>query len=196
MDKVNAIRRGMWRAAPAVALFFLTACASPPRAFPDLPRLNFVTNITSRNMCGLGVSPAITIANAPQATASYRFRLVNTDVLFQEPWQTTVAAAPSGYREGAIPDYEGPCFGERRLYALAPYFRYRFEALALDGRDRPLAYGQVSMIVRTISETIELEKAAAAGAAPPPPTVPPASEINPMVNPALYPRLPGVIYEP
>jgi hypothetical protein len=145
-------------------------------------------------MCGLGVSPAITIGSVPDATARYRIRLSNTDVLFQTPWQTTVAAAPNGYAEGALTDYEGPCFGERRLYAPAPYFVYRFEVLALDARDRPLAYGQTSVFVRSISEMIEQEKAA--GSVPTPPPTPPASSVNPIVNPALYPRRSGPMYEP
>jgi len=196
MENVNAIRRMKGHAAAVAALLALPACASPPPPFPDLPRLNVATKITSRNMCGLGVSPAITIANAPAATASYRFRMTNTDVLFQEPWQTTIAATPNGYREGALADYEGPCFGERRLYTLAPYFVYRFEVLALDGRDRPVAYGQTSLVVRTISEMIEQEKAAGGGPVPTLPPTPPAGMVDPIINPGLYPRLPGQIYEP
>lgn len=160
MEKVNAIRQPVWRAAAVAAVLALVACASPAPPFPDLPRLSVGAQITSRNMCGLGVSPAIAIGDAPAATARYRFRMINTDILFQEPWQTTVAAASNGYSEGALADYEGPCFGERRLYAPAPYFIYRLEVLALDARDRPLAYGQTSMVVWSLSDVLEQEKAA------------------------------------
>ncbi len=196
MEKVNAIRRTACRAATVAAVLGLGACASPPPPFPDLPRLSVATQITSRNMCGLGVSPAITIGNAPAATSSYRFRMINTDVLLQEPWQTTIAAAPNGYTEGALADYEGPCFGERRLYTAAPYFIYRFEVLALDAGNRPVAYGQTSLVVWSISATIEQEKAAGGGSVPMLPPAPPPSSINPLINPALNPRLSGPSYEP
>jgi hypothetical protein len=197
MGKVNAIRHpvsGACRAMAPLALLTLAACASPPPQFPELPRLDVATRITSRNMCGLGVSPAVSIANAPAATARYRFRMTNTDVLFQQPWQATVPATPTGYGEGALPDYEGPCLGERRLYTYSPYFNYRFEALALDAQDRPLAYGQTNLVVQSLPETIELERAARGQAAPL--RTPPPGTVNPIINPALYPRLPGPIYEP
>jgi hypothetical protein len=203
MEKVNAIRRPVYRAAPVAAVLALAACASPPPPFPDLPRLSVATRITSRNMCGLAVSPAITIGNAPAAAARYRFRMTNTDVLFRQPWQTTVPATSNGFREGALADYEGPCIGELRLYAPVPYFTYRFEVLALDAQDRPLAYGQTTLLVQSIGETVEQEKAAverekAAGgqSVPAPPPTPPASSVNPIINPALFPRQPGTIYEP
>ena len=196
MEKVNAIRRLACRAAAVAAVLALAACAPPPPPFPDLPRLSVATQITSRNMCGLGVSPAITIGNAPAATASYRFRLVNTDVLLQDPWQTTIAATPNGYSEGALPDYEGPCIGELRLYSAAPYFIYRLEVLALDAQEPPAAYGQTSMVVRSISATIEQEKAAGGRAAPVPRPMPPVGSVNPLINPALNPRLSGPSYEP
>lgn len=196
MEKVNAIRRPVRRAAQAAALLALAACASPPPPFPDLPRLSVATQITSRNMCGLGVSPAIAIGKAPAATARYRFRMTNTDVLLQTPWQTTVPAAANGYGEGALADYDGPCIGELRLYATAPYFVYRFEVLALDAQDRPLAYGQTTLVVQSIGETVEREKAAGGRSVSMPPPLPPASSVNPIINPAMYPRLPGPIYEP
>jgi hypothetical protein len=196
MENGNAIRRAARRAAPAVGLLTLAACANPPPPFPDLPRLNVATQITSRNMCGLGVSPAIDIGKAPAATERYRIRMTNMSVLWQDPWETTATAAPGGFREGALADYEGPCIGERRLYALTPYLSYRFEVLALDARDRPLAYGQTSLVVRSISETIEQERGAAGGSTPLPPASPLESAINPIVNPALNPRHPGTIYEP
>jgi hypothetical protein len=196
MENGNAIRRTARRAAPAIGLLALTACATPPPPFSDLPRLNVTTQITSRNMCGLGVSPAIDIGDSPAGTERYRIRMTNMSVLWQDPWETTATAAPGGFREGALADYEGPCIGERRLYALTPYFSYRFEVLALDARDRPLAYGRTSLLVRSISETIEQERAAASRSTPLPPASPPESAIDPVVNPALNPRFPGSIYEP
>jgi hypothetical protein len=198
MEKGNAIRRQIGRAAAsAAALLALAACASPPPPFAELPKLTVATRITSRNMCGMGVSPAITIRGAPSATARYRLRMTNIDVLFQEPWQTTAAATEDGYREGALPDYDGPCLGELRIYAPVPYFRYRFEVLALDTQDRPLAYGQMTLLVRSIGDTVEQEKAAGGRVVTePPPPIPPADTVNPIVNPALNPRLRGPSYEP
>ena len=43
-------------------------------------------------------------------------------------------------------------------------------------------------------ETIERERAARGQAAPL--RTPPPGTVNPIINPALYPRLPGPIYEP
>jgi hypothetical protein len=197
MDKVNAIRRRVGRAAaPAAAVLAVAACASPPPPFAELPRLTVSTQITSRNMCGMGVSPAIAITKAPTATARYRFRMTNIDVLFQDPWETTVVAVENGYREGALPDYEGPCIGELRVFAATPYFRYRFEVLALDAQDRPLAYGQTSLVVRSIAETVEQEKATGGRVVAAPPPRPPVDTVNPIINPALNPRLLGPSYEP
>ncbi|HEY1231171.1 MAG TPA: hypothetical protein VGF26_28035, partial [Ramlibacter sp.] len=80
----------MRRLLPAVLIAgSAAACASPPAPFPDLPRLDVSTRLTSRNVCGLGVSPPINIAKAPSATAQYRLRMTNMDVMFQQPWQAT-----------------------------------------------------------------------------------------------------------
>ncbi len=195
--KGNVIRRLVRAAAPAAVLLTLAACATPPPPYPELPRLAVSTQITSRNMCGMGVSPAINIRNAPAAATQYRLRLVNVDVIFQEPWQTTVAASPDGYREGALADYEGPCIGERAFDATGSYFTYRFEALALDAQNRPVAYGQTSLPIRSIGATVERERATGGGQpAPFPADLPSPMTVNPMINPALYPRLPGPSIEP
>jgi hypothetical protein len=203
MQNVNAIRRSPIRGARTLLAFsacLLGACASSPPPFPELPQLDVATQIKSSNMCGLGVSPAISIGKAPEATARYRIRMTNVDVLFQEPWQTTAPARPGGYLEGALPDYQAPCVGDLSLYIAYPYYIYRFEVLALDSQDRPLAYGQITVPVRNISTLLEQERAARSAspaAAPPPPPLPPLPPtIGPLVNPALQPRLPGPTYEP
>jgi phosphatidylethanolamine-binding protein (PEBP) family uncharacterized protein len=195
MQNVNAIRRLIRRIRPMMFVPVagaIAACASPPPPFPELPRLGVSTHIGSRHMCGFGISPPINISNAPATTARYRLRMTNTDVLFQTPWQTTVPAVANGYAEGAVADYQGPCVGELRLYAAYPYYYYRFEVLALDAQDRPLAYGQTTLIVQAINHALDQERAAR-GSTPPP--VPPPT-LSPALNPALQPRLPGPVYEP
>lgn len=200
MRNVNAIRRVVMRTVRAFLALspgVVAACASPPGPFPDLPSLDVATHIGSRNMCGLGVSPAISITNAPEAAARYQMRLTNLDVLFQQSWQTTAPAKPGGYAEGALLDYEGPCVGDLRLYSPYPYYNYRFEVLALDAQDRPLAYGRTALPVRNISDALSLERAPQRRAPPPePPPVPAVINpgLNPVFNPALQPRITDPIY--
>jgi hypothetical protein len=209
MGNVNAIRG---RAAAPLALLLaglLEGCASPPPPFPDLPQLSFSSQITSKNLCGLGVSPAISVNNAPPATAQYRLRMTNTDVLYQQPWQTTVTAVPNGqFSEGAIADYEAPCVGDLRVYTFYRYYTYRFEILALDTQGRPLAYGQTSFLVQSVNTTLDRERSnqrrAGSQAAPPPSTpsiiepVGPATvgTIGRQVSPVLIPQIYNPLEQP
>jgi hypothetical protein len=162
MGNVNAIRRaGALRLALVAALAggVLAACALP-QPYPELQRLGVSTQITSRNLCGLGVSPPISISGAPPATTQYRLRLTNIDVLFDQPWETTVQAVPGGFGEGAIADYEAPCVGDLEVYASYRYQTYQLEVMALDANSRPLAYGRVNLAVQSISATLDRERAA------------------------------------
>ncbi|HEX2115939.1 MAG TPA: hypothetical protein VHM01_16155 [Alphaproteobacteria bacterium] len=188
-----------------LVLAALTAgCASPPPPFPELPRLSVSTHITSRNLCGLGVSPAIDIANAPPATARYRVRLTNTNVLFQSPWQTTAEAVPGGFAEGTLADYQAPCVGELRVNSFYPYHSYRLEVLALDAQNRPLAYGATAFLVQSVSVTLEQERAVRGATRIPQapaaigPAIDPADaeSIGRFVSPTLVPQIQGPGYRP
>jgi hypothetical protein len=122
----------------AVALLALAACAPTPPLFPELPRLQVSTGFGIQNLCGPGVSPAITVKDAPAGTTRYRVRMTNTSVLVQTAWQDTLPASPTGIAEAAAASYPPPCMGTYQQYA------YRFEVMALDADDRPLAYGQTT----------------------------------------------------
>jgi hypothetical protein len=176
-----------------VLVCFVGACASPSPPFSNLPRLKVNAVITSRNLCGFGVSPAIKIADAPPATAQYQLRMTNMDVLFHKPWQTTAPAAPNGYGEGALSNYEAPCVGERRLYNMsAPYFVYRLEVLSLDAQNKPLAYGQTSFAVKSIDDTLSDERGTNGPALPP--STP--QTVGPYLNPAIIPQVRPTFEEP
>jgi hypothetical protein len=206
----NAIRRTRKAgrlAATGVLVALAAGCASPPEPFPELPRLGVATQLTSRNLCGLGVSPAISINKVPPATARYRLRLTNTDVLIQTPWQTTADATPGGFAEGALADYQAPCVGDLTVNNYYPYFRHRLEVLALDAQGRPLAYGSTTFLVQSVSATVDRARNAATQPAltpmpPPPPILGPAVDprsvetIGNFVSPALTPQLQGPVYQP
>jgi hypothetical protein len=210
MGNVNAIRGPLARGRallPAALAALVAGCASPPPPFPELPRLDVSTHMTSRNLCGLGVSPAINIANAPPATARYRLRLTNTSVLFQSPWQTTADAVPGGFAEGALADYQAPCVGDLQVNSLYRYHSYRLEALALDAQNRALAYGAATFPVQSVAATLDLERAAGGRAARTPtlrgpsetgPVVDPADaeSIGRFVSPALIPQIQSPVYQP
>jgi hypothetical protein len=183
MGKVNAIR-GVRRLLPTMLLAGLTAaCASPAPPFPELPRLDVSTTLTSRNVCGLGVSPPINIGKAPPATAQYRLRMTNTDVLFQQPWQTTVEAKPGGFAEGMIADYQAPCVGDLRLYSFYRFQQYRLEVLALDAQSRPLAYGSTNFLLQSISSMQDRERSSQARRTPDAPVARPSEVVGPMMGP-------------
>jgi hypothetical protein len=160
-----------------------TACASPTPPFPDLPRLSVSTTLTSRNVCGLGVSPPINIGNAPSATAQYRLRMTNIDVLFQQPWQTTVEARPNGFTEGAIADYQAPCVGDLRVCSFYRFQQYRLEVLALDGQSQPLAYGSTTFLLQSISTLQDRERSSRASQTLQAPVARPTDVVGPTMGP-------------
>lgn len=122
------------------ALLALASCAPPAPVMPELPRLTVAAGFGPKNLCGLGVSPAIAITGAPNGTTRYRVRMSNLDVLWQTAWQDTLPAGEGGVTEGASVSYPPPCLGTFQQY------RYRFEVLALDSGERPLAYGQTTAL--------------------------------------------------
>lgn len=169
---VPAIRFPHAALTAAVALLALAACAPTPPLFPELPRLQVSTGFGLRNLCGLGVSPAIGVTGAPAGTARYRVRMTNTSVLLQTPWQETLPASPAGIAEGAAPSYPPPCMGVYQQYA------YRFEVMALDANDRPLAYGQATASAVSLDRLVRQARNAPAtpGAAATPPGPAPVLE--------------------
>ena len=213
MGNVNAIRSSRWRCLRLASIAFaalVAACASPPPAYPDLPRLRVSTAFGSRNICGLGISPRISIDKAPATTTQYRLRLTDMDVLFQTPWQVTLEAKPGGFAEGDILDYQAPCVGDLRLYSSYWYHQYRLEVLALDAQNRPVAYGSTTAQVRSINSTLDSERASQRRAtpgspssqpepqAPPPPIIGPGLGINEYnsigpVSPLLVPQVPAPV---
>jgi hypothetical protein len=141
---VPAIRFPCAAFTAAAALLALATCAPAPPLFPELPRLQVATGFGIQNLCGPGVSPAIAVAGAPAGTTRYRVRMTNTSVLLQTAWQDTLPASPTGIAEGASTSYPPPCMGTYQQYA------YRFEVMALDASDRPLAYGQTTATAVTL----------------------------------------------
>jgi hypothetical protein len=140
---------------PALALAALVAgCAAPASPYPDLPRLEVKTAFAARNLCGLGILPAINVMNPPRDVARYTIKITSIDVLIQTPWTATVPAVSTGVAEGTAPDYYGPCPGELQT------FRYRFEVLALDAADQPLGYGLTIAQTGSLGKLVRAQKGA------------------------------------
>jgi hypothetical protein len=160
-----AIRSPRAALTAAVALLALAACAPTPPLFPELPRLQVSTWFGIQNLCGPGVSPAIAVKDPPAGTTRYRVRMTNTSVLLQTAWQETLPASPTGIAEGASPNYPAPCMGTYQQYA------YRFEVMALDASDHPLAYGQTTASAVSLDRLVH--QARKAPAKPGAPVTPP-----------------------
>ncbi len=130
------------------------ACAPDPRPFADLPALSVSARFGVRNLCSLGVSPAIAISPIPEGIRAYTVRITNIDVLFQQPWTATVPVAPQGIAEGAASTYRAPCPGEFQS------FRYRIEVLAQGPDEQPLAYGQTIANAVSLAALVRAERGA------------------------------------
>jgi hypothetical protein len=111
-----------------------------------------------KNLCGLGVSPAMTLSPVPDGTARWRVKLTNIDALIQTPWEETLPATGATIAEGAAANYVAPCPGDTRV------FRYRTEVMALDAEGRALAHG---MAVRPIASLASLARTRGPVAPPP-----------------------------
>lgn len=122
-----------------------SACAPRPSPYPDLTPLAVSAQLGERNLCGLGVSPAVSIANRPDGVANYRIKITNIDALLHTPWETTVPASAGGIAAGAARDYQAPCPGEFQNH------RYRLEVLALDGSGRPVGYGSTLLAAQPLA---------------------------------------------
>jgi hypothetical protein len=144
----------------AAALLALASCAPATPPYPELPRLGVATGFGIGNLCGLGVSPAIAITNPPAGTARYRVRMTNTSVLVQTPWQETIPASKDGVAEGAAASYPAPCMGTFQQY------QYRFDVMALDANDRPLAYGQTTTTAVALDRLVRRQPTGPSATAP------------------------------
>lgn len=132
-------------------LALLAAAAGCAPNVPDqagLPVLGVRTAFGPQNLCGLGISPAIGLANVPRGVARFDVRMTNLDVLFQTPWQASVPATGNEIRQGAATPFPAPCPGEQQLFTM------RFEVLARDANGRALAYGNTVVAAQSAERTI------------------------------------------
>jgi len=134
------------------ALAALVACANDLGPHPNLPVLGAFTDFLSTNLCSEGVSPEIRLGGVPANTASYRLLFTNVSVLSAPRWQVTLRADSPVVPAGAIEKFEAPCPGELLS------FNYRLEVMALDGDQRPLAYGWTFASARSLTKQIEREQ--------------------------------------
>lgn len=141
------------------ALLFLAACANDRGPHPNLPPLGIQAEFTSRNLCGLGVSPEVRLGGVPAGTAVYRWRMTNVSVLFAPSWQVDVPANGPLIPEGAVPDFPTPCPGELDQPRSTSF---RFEVMALAENGQPLAYGWNFISVRSLSSQLDIERRRAA----------------------------------
>lgn len=140
------------RRSAILAALLLAACNSPSTPFPNLPGLSVSTQFSLQNLCDIGVSPEIHLANVPANTASYAVQITNINVLVQTPWRETIAATDKAdIPEGAAKTYTGPCLGDMVRFAPVALtgYRHRIEVLAQDADGKPLAYGATVVYVRS-----------------------------------------------
>jgi hypothetical protein len=128
-------------------LLALAACAPEIPNAPTGMAIDVAFGLA--NLCALGVSPAITVANPPPATAKYAVSMRNVDVLLPSPWETTVNADGAVIPAGAGASYRGPCPGEFQRH------RYRFTVTALDAGGRPLGEAQTTHIAVAASAYVQ-----------------------------------------
>ena len=130
----------------------LVSCGASEVPFGGLPRLSVDAEFAIQNLCDIGVSPQIRLANVPHDTAKYLVQITNTYVLIQTPWREVIpASSMSEIPEGAAKTYVAPCIGDNlRFPPLArDGYLYRVEVLAEDATDRPLAYGVTTSYVQS-----------------------------------------------
>ena len=186
-----------WWLWPTLVAALTAGCANDRGPHPDLPRIGLGAAFTSRNMCGLGVSPAIRVISPPGNAAQYRLKMTMVNALVAPSWEfdipvrpdTVVDSTPRGatfreqtIREGAIANFEAPCAPERQVYS------YRLEAMAMGPDGRPLAYGWGFVSAQSLTRQLNAERAfeqrqqlarnAAAARGLPPPVQPPPSVLT------------------
>jgi hypothetical protein len=134
------------------AMLVLAACAYDRGPHPNLPPLGVQADFTSRNLCGLGVSPQVRLGNVPANVATYRLRVSEISTLRGPRWQADLPAKGPVIAEGAMDGFDLPCPGEKQ------HLSYRFEVMALASDARPMAYGWGFSSVLSLPEQIEVEQ--------------------------------------
>jgi hypothetical protein len=164
-----------WRvwACVAVGAALLAGCASERGPHPELPRLGLLSQFTSHNLCGLGVSPEIKVFDVPAGTASYRVQMTLVSAVMSKTWQNETPARGTVIPEGALPSYDAPCPPERQI------FRYRLEVMAMAANGQPVAYGWNFFGTPALSTTVNLEQGRTARGLPPYPQLPDDPAANP-----------------
>lgn len=148
MGRMAHILRWLVLAAPVLT----GACANDRGPHPNLPPLGIMAEFTSRNLCGLGVSPEILIGNLPPNVATYRLRLSEVSTLSGPRWQADLPAAGPSIPEGALNGFDLPCPGEKQVLS------YRLEVMALGAQGQPLAYGWGFANAISLPERLEREQ--------------------------------------
>jgi hypothetical protein len=121
----------------AVAVSVLANCANDRGPYPNLPPIGLRAEFTSRNLCGLGLSPEILLGNAPQNAATLR----------GPRWQADLPATGASIPEAALEGFDLPCPGEKQLLT------YRLEIMALAANGQPLGYGWAFVTRRSPSRS-------------------------------------------
>ncbi len=166
---MRVAKQKAWRPAglPGVVavLLLATGCANDRGPHPDLPRIGLYSTFTSRNLCGLGVSPEVRLITAPADTAVYRVKMTNVSALSGPSWEFDIPAAAMFNRNGetvlpeaAIPDFPAPCVPEN---IIQQYFNYRVEVMAMGKDNRPLAYGWGFAVAYSLTRQLGFERAQA-----------------------------------
>lgn len=163
----------------------LNACQYPAPPLADLPRLRLSTQFGVENLCNIGVSPRIRLANVPAGTTAYVVKMTNISVLIQTPWREAIpAASKEEIPEGAGKTFVGPCIGDNTRFApTAPFgYTYRVEVLAVDAAGKSLAYGWTNVLVQSpylTARRMRVQQQRQGSEPPPPSTAQPQSGFLP-----------------
>ncbi len=147
----------------AAAVSVLANCANDRGPYPNLPPIGVHAEFTSRNLCGLGVSPEIALGSVPQNVAMYRLLITEVSTLRSPRWQADFPATGSSIPEAALEGFDLPCPGERQILT------YRLEVMALAANGQPLGYGWGFSNATSLPEQIQYEQRRAKNRGPQPP---------------------------
>jgi hypothetical protein len=143
---------GMRLAVGAALGLIVAACANDRGPYPNLPRIGVGAEFTSRNLCGVGVSPEIQLGNLPANVATYRLQVTEISTLKGPRWQADLPAKGPLIAEGVLEGFDLPCPGDKQ------HLQYRVEVMALGADAQPLAYGWGFASARALPEQIEVEQ--------------------------------------
>jgi hypothetical protein len=136
----------------AFCCLVVAACAGDAGPYPDLPVLGISGKFSSKNLCSLGVSPALMLSQLPVGTAIYRVRMTDVSVLMGARWQGEVPARGAAIPEGALAELPLPCPAEKQTLT------FRLEVMALTADGRPLAYGWNFLSAQSIENVLSVER--------------------------------------